>query len=92
MFRRLGLIAAIATALALAQSPNEIRKEIERAYARALEALQRAKSMEDLDEINRTFDTLDWQSIVPGQQPRSCRTCGNTDLKVYCHPLNRLSF
>jgi hypothetical protein len=24
----------------------------------------------DLDEINRSFDTQDWQSIVPGQQPR----------------------
>jgi hypothetical protein len=32
--------------------------------------MRQAKSLEDLDEINRSFDTQDWQSIVPGQQPR----------------------
>lgn len=39
-------------------------------YARASAALRQAKSIEDLDEINRSFDTQDWTSIVPGQEPR----------------------
>jgi len=54
------------------------RKEIEQAYVKALDALRRAKSMQDLDEMNRSFDTADWQSIAPGQSPRSWQ-----DLRKY---------
>ena len=54
------------------------RKEIEQAYVKALDALRRAKSMQDLDEMNRSFDTLDWQSIAPGQSPRNWQ-----DLRKY---------
>ena len=70
-FGRLVLVFTLAASLAVAQSPEAVRKEIEASYVRALEALRHAKSMDDLDEINRTFDTLDWQSISPEQQPRS---------------------
>lgn len=57
--------------IALAQSPDTVRKEIEAAYIKVLEAMRHAKSIEDLDEINRSFDTQDWQSITPGNQPRT---------------------
>ena len=64
------LLAITACLVAHAQSPDAVRKEIEATYVKALEALRQAKSLEDLDELNRSFDTQDWQSIVPGQQPR----------------------
>jgi hypothetical protein len=72
-------LAALLVALTLtarSQSPDsaDARKEIEAAYAKALDALRHAKSMADLDELDRSFDTQDWQSIVPGQSPR-----GKTD-------------
>ena len=68
-FRYLSL-TMMAVTLAFAQSPESVRKEIEASYIRALEATRNAKSTADLDEINRTFDTADWLSITPGQQPR----------------------
>lgn len=69
---RLAAMLAIGAWLgARAESPDAARKEIEAAYVKALNALREAKSIEDLDELNRSFDTQDWQSIVPGQQPRS---------------------
>jgi len=68
-FRRFALAIMIAASLVLAQSPDAARKEIETLYARALEAMRLAKSIGDLDEIDRTFNTQDWQSISPGQQP-----------------------
>ncbi len=68
-FRFLAISLAAAT-FALAQAPESVRKEIEASYAHALEATRNAKSTADLDEINRTFDTADWLSITPGQQPR----------------------
>jgi hypothetical protein len=71
---RFFLILAIATQLALAQSPavrtDAVPKEIEALYAKGLEATRLAKSIEDLDEIDRTFNTRDWQSITPGQSTR----------------------
>ena len=67
---RVPVLIAIACLAAPAQSPEIARKEIESSYVKALEAMRLAKSMDDLDEINRSFDTQDWQSIVPGQQPR----------------------
>jgi hypothetical protein len=45
---------------------------------KALEAMRQAKSLQDLDELNRSFDTQDWLSIAPGQQPR-----GWTELRKY---------
>jgi hypothetical protein len=60
------------------ESPESVRKEIEAAYAKALDALRHAKTMDDLDEMDRSFDTLDWQSISPGQPPR-----GWQDLRKY---------
>jgi len=54
-----------------AQSPADVQREIEDLYKKAIEALRTAKSIEDLDELNRSFDTQDWQSIVPGQQAQS---------------------
>jgi len=52
------------------QATNTARREIQAAYAKALDAMRNAKSLEDLDEIDRSFDTLDWQSLAPGQ-PRA---------------------
>ena len=68
---RAALLIAVAMGIAAAESPDEVRREIEVRYARAIDALRQAKTMDDLDEINRSFDTLDWRSISPGQQPRS---------------------
>ena len=68
---RAALLIAAAMGIAAAESPDEARKEIEFCYVRALDALRHAKTMDDLDEINRSFDTLDWRSISPGQQPRT---------------------
>jgi hypothetical protein len=68
-FWRLAFTLTAAT-LVFAESPESVRKEIETSYARALEAMRNAKSTEDMDEINRTFDTADWLSITPGQQPK----------------------
>lgn len=70
MFRSAVVLFALFSSLAPAMDSDATRKEIEASYIRALDALKHAKSIEDLDEINRTFDTLDWQSIVPGQEPR----------------------
>ncbi len=38
---------------------GRVRSEIEAAYVKALNAFREAKSIEDLDEINRSFDTGD---------------------------------
>jgi hypothetical protein len=72
MTARLTALLIAFTLTAHAQSPGAaaVRKEIEATYARGLEALRNAKSMEDLDELDRSFDTLDWQSMVPGEQAR----------------------
>lgn len=68
MLSRLSGVILIAACLwGQAQPPDAVRKEIEAAYAKALDALRQAKSIEDLDEISRSFETHDWQSIVPGQ-------------------------
>jgi hypothetical protein len=68
---RAALLMIVAVGMAAAESPEEARREIETSYARAVEALRQAKTMDDLDEINRSFDTADWRSMSPGQQPRS---------------------
>jgi ketosteroid isomerase-like protein len=64
------MLFTVACLTASAQSSDSVRKEIEAAYVKALDAMRQAKSLEDLDELNRSFDTQDWHSIVPGQQPR----------------------
>jgi hypothetical protein len=71
------LTAALASAWA-PESPDAVRNEIQTAYANALDASRQAKSIADLDEINRSFDTADWLSISPGQPPRSWQ-----DLRQY---------
>jgi len=68
---RAALLIVAAVGMAGAESPDEVRRQIETSYATTLEALRQAKTLDDLDEINRSFDTLDWRSISPGQQPRS---------------------
>jgi len=68
---RAALLIVAAAGMAGAESPDEVRRQIETSYATTLEALRQAKTLDDLDEINRSFDTLDWRSISPGQQPRS---------------------
>jgi hypothetical protein len=78
MAYRAALLIAAVVGIAAAESPDEVRGQIEASYATALEALRHAKTMDDLDEINRSFDTLDWQSISPGQQRRSWQ-----DLRKY---------
>ena len=57
------------TTLAVAQPAESVRKVIEASYVRSLAAFRNAKSIEDLDETSRTFDTADWLSITPGQKP-----------------------
>ena len=52
-----------------AQSNEDVRKQIETSYARALAALHESKTIEDLDEINRSLDTRDWVSIAPNRAP-----------------------
>lgn len=69
-FFRFLVIALAAATLGFAQSPESVRKEIEALYARALEATRNAKSVADLEEIDRSFDTADWLSLNPGQQPK----------------------
>jgi hypothetical protein len=64
------LLSFCAGLTARAESADAVRNEIQTAYGRALDAMRQAKTIEDLDEINRSFDTQDWQSIAPGQQPR----------------------
>lgn len=75
---RTWLLIIVAVAIATAESPDEVRRQIETSYAKTLEALRQAKTMDDLDEINRSFDTADWRSISAGQQPRSWQ-----DLREY---------
>jgi hypothetical protein len=69
MVVRAALLILVAVSIAAAESPDDVRRQIESSYAKALDALRQAKTMDDLDEINRSFDTIDWQSISPGQQP-----------------------
>ena len=64
------ILFALTTSLAVAQSADTVRKEIEATYAKALEAMRVAKSMDDLDEIDRWVHTPDWRTMPPGQQPR----------------------
>ena len=68
---RAALLILAAVGAATAESPEEARREIETWYVRALDALRHSKTLDDLDEINRSFDTVDWRSISPGQEPRS---------------------
>jgi len=71
MALRAALLIMVAAGIAAAESPDDVRSQIEASYARAIEAFRQAKTMDDLDEINRSFDTRDWRSISPGQQPRT---------------------
>jgi hypothetical protein len=75
---RAALLIVVALGAAAAESPDDVRREIESWYVRALDALRHAKTMDDLDEINRSLDTVDWRSISPGQQPRTWQ-----DLRQY---------
>jgi hypothetical protein len=77
---RLGALVLVTATLLSGQSTDStaVRKEIQGAYSKALDALRNAKSMEDLDELNRSFDTADWQTISPGQAPRTWQ-----DLRPY---------
>jgi hypothetical protein len=77
---RLMALAIVLIPAAFPQSPDTAaaRKEIEAAYVKALDVLRHAKTLEDLDELNRSFDTVDWQTISPGQSPR-----GWQDLRKY---------
>jgi len=72
------LLAPASTMRAQAQSPEAVRKEIESSYAKAIDALRRARSIADLDEISRSFDSSDWISIVPGRSPQTW-----SDLRKY---------
>jgi len=47
---RIALLIALATLSARAQSADSVRKEIEAAYVKVLDAMRQAKSLEDLDE------------------------------------------
>ncbi len=71
LVRLLVALTITASFAAQAQSSDAVHQEIEAGYARALDAMLHAKPMKDLDELNRSFDKRDWQSIVPGQQPRT---------------------
>jgi hypothetical protein len=78
MFFCLAILAAALASAQAPEAPDMVRNQIQTAYANALDALRQAKSMADLDEINRSFDTADWLSISPGQPPRSWQ-----DLRQY---------
>lgn len=54
-----------------AESPSHILTGIEHRYTLAFEQFHEAKSLDDLDSINRWFDTADWQSIANGQPART---------------------
>jgi hypothetical protein len=73
LVRCFAVVLIVGASLAWAQSPDAARKEIEASYAKVLDALKHAKSMDDLDEINRSFDTMDWRSITP-DNPRLARS------------------
>jgi hypothetical protein len=65
------LYALMLAAHLSAESPSQILTGIEHRYTLAFEQFHEAKSLEDLDNINRWLDTTDWQSIVNGQPARS---------------------
>jgi hypothetical protein len=48
---------------AAADASGAVRREIEASHVRAIEALRQAKTLADLNEINPSCDTQDWQSI-----------------------------
>jgi hypothetical protein len=68
---RLIALLIVLTLTLVPQSPESVRKEIETGWAKAMEAMHNARSLEDLDEIDRTIDTGDWRGIAPGQPPKS---------------------
>src|SRR3954453_8025283 len=84
---RFAFVLALVSLTASGQSQEAVRKEIEAAYVKALDAMRQAKSMDDLDEINRSFDTQDWQSIVPGQQPRGWAELGKDGFEGLWQPM-----
>jgi hypothetical protein len=85
------LTAALASANA-PQSSDAVRNEIQTAYANALDALRQAKSMADLDEINRSFDTPDWLSISPGQPPQSWQDLRKRGFEELWRPFRSAEF
>lgn len=80
------------TSLALtAQSTEVVRRQIEDAYEKSVEALRKSKTIEDLDEINRSFDTRDWQSIVPGRVPWSWNDLRKYPLETLIAPFDSMT-
>lgn len=92
LVRLLAALTLAASIAAQAQSSEAVRKEIEAAYSRALDAMQHAKTMDDLDELNRSFDTQDWKSITPGQQPRTWQELRKYGFEGLWAPFQSLEF
>jgi hypothetical protein len=69
-----------------------VRKEIEASYVRSLAAFRDARSIEDLDEISRTFDTADWLSITPGQKPNHWQDLRKYPFEEQWTPFQSLEF
>lgn len=76
--RRIVVLAFTFASLLLAETPGQILTNIEQRYTLAFEQFHEAKSLEDLDSINRWLDTPDWQSISNGQPARTW-----SDLRKY---------
>jgi hypothetical protein len=57
--------------IAAAESSDEARRRIENLIRGGARCASSREDMDDLDEMNRSNDTLDWRSISPGQQPRA---------------------
>jgi hypothetical protein len=72
---------------AFPQSPDAVRKEIQAAWAKAMEAMHNANSLEDIDEIDRSINTWDWHGFGPGQPPQTWQ-----ELRKYGFEGNRATF
>ena len=69
-----------------------VRKEIQAAYTRSIQGMRQAKTMDDLDALNKAMDTPDWVSIMPGQPPRTWAQLRSYGFENLNPPFDEMSF
>ena len=68
------------------------RKEIESACAQSIQAMKQAKTMDDLDAMNKAMNTPDWVGIMPGQKPQTWEQLRRYGFENLNQPFDETSF
>ena len=77
---------------AFSKRATDQRKEIESAYTQSTQAMKQAKTMDDLDAMNKAMDTSDWVSIMPGQKPQTWEQLRRYGFQNLNQPFDETSF